>query len=64
MNPLSLKVVQDMILTNSDRAKLTTNEKVQVTAINQTLQAMKDYKFQLKQERLRKVLEARRESKK
>lgn len=59
MDPISANVLRGIMRDNMD-LKPQKNEKQQITAISQTLQAMKDYKFHIKQERLRKVLEARK----
>lgn len=59
MNPIAANVLRGIMSDNMD-LKPQKNEKQQITAIKQTLQAMKDYKFHMKQERLRKVLAVRK----
>lgn len=62
MDPITSKVLQGIIDDTTDFTPMK-NEKREVMKIHRGVQALKDFKFTLKQEKLRKVLESRKAAK-
>lgn len=62
MDPITAKVLQG-IIDNTTDIKPMKNEKREVMKIHSGIQALKDFKFYMEQEKLRKVLESRKSAK-